>query len=115
MTFATYRSPRAYLVYATAPEGTSLKSANAAFNAYCAAPGRGVPLYHDHVRERPGGGVALFYLDAAEQLEALQRFPELPGWSLAVHALIHSEGREGFARQVAFTAEHYAGASDDGR
>ena len=105
---ATYRSPRAYLVYATAPAGSTLKEANAAFNAYCAAPGRGVPLYHDHVRELPGGGVALFYLDGPEQLEGLRRCPELPGWELAVHALIHSEGREGFARQVAFTARHYA-------
>ena len=58
MTDADYRSPRCVLAFATAPEGTTLKQANAAFNTFCAQPGRGLCLFHDHVRELPGGGVA---------------------------------------------------------
>lgn len=102
-----FRSPRCYLVYATAPTPTTLARANAAFNAYCAAPGRGLALFHDHVRELPGGGVGVFYVDDGAQLAALAAAPELPGWAVRVHALIHARSPSGFDEQIAYTVHHY--------
>lgn len=106
---SSFRSPRCYLVYATAPEGTTLKAANAAFNAYCRDRSRGLVLFHDHFRELPGGGVAVFFLDAASQLAALASAPDLPGWTLRVHALIHSGTPSAFDEQIALTVESFAG------
>ena len=108
---ADHRSPRCTLVYAVASEGTTLKQANAAFNAYCARSGRGLCLFHDHVRELPGGGVAVFYVEAPEQLAELQAAGDLPGWTLRVHNLIHARSPSGFDEQIAYTVHHY-GRSD---
>lgn len=104
---AEHRSPRCALVYAVAPTGSTLKDANAAFNAYCAARDRGLCLFHDHVRELPGGGVAVFFVDDADQLAALQHAEELPGWTVRVHNLIHARSPSGFDEQIAYTVHHY--------
>jgi len=104
-----FRSPRCYLVYALAPAGSSLQEANALFNAYCQVQERGLVLFHDHVRELPGGGVAVFYLDRPQQLEALEEAADLPGWELKVHALIHSGSPSAFDEQIALTVHQFAG------
>jgi len=107
---SSFRSPRCYLVYACAPQGTKLKAANAAFNAYCQDRRRGLVLFHDHFRELPGGGVGVFFVDAPEQLRSLEVSLDLPGWSVRVHALIHSGTPSAFDEQIALTVDRFAGA-----
>ena len=106
---SSFRSPRCYLVYARAPEGSKLPEANAAFNAYCQDRRRGLALFHDHFRELPGGGVGVFFLDAAEQLQALEASADLPAWTLSVHALIHAGSPSAFDEQIALTVNRFAG------
>jgi hypothetical protein len=99
--------PRCYLVYAVAPEGTSAREANDLLNAYIEAPGRGVPIFHDHFTGEPHGGVAVLEVRSEDEEAQLADPAPLSGWEVAVHALTFSLTGVGFEAQTQLTIEEY--------
>jgi len=99
--------PRCYLVYAVAPTGTSARDANDLLNAYIEAPGRGVPVFHDHFTGEPHGGVAVFEVRSEEEEARLADYAPLSGWEVAVHSLTFSLTGVGFVAQTELTIEEY--------
>ncbi len=99
--------PRCYLVYAVAPEGTSAREANDLLNSYIEAPGRGLPVFHDHFTGEPHGGVAVFELRTDDEAARLTDLGPLAGWEVAVHALTFALTGVGFVAQTELTIEGY--------
>jgi hypothetical protein len=99
--------PRSYLAYAVAPEGTSARDANDLLNAYIEAPGRGLPVFHDHFIGEPHGGVAVFEVRTEEEEARLADPGPLAGWEVAMHALTFSLTGVGFVAQTELTIEGY--------
>ena len=81
-----------WLAFGHAPEGTTMRAANDAMNAYVADDARGLALFHDHFADRPGG-VALFAVETAAELAALREPGPLAGWDLHLHPLDFREQR----------------------
>ena len=103
--------PRCYLVYAVAPEGTSARDANDLLNAYIEAPGRGLPVFHDHFTGEPHGGVAVLEVRSEDEEARLADHAPLSGWDVAVHALTFSLTGVGFVAQTELTTEEYGGTT----
>ena len=103
--------PRCYLVYAVAPEGTSARDANDLLNDYIEAPGRGLPVFHDHFTGEPHGGVAVFEVRSDDEEARLVDHAPLSGWDVAVHALTFSLTGVGFVAQTELTTEEYGGTT----
>ena len=99
--------PRCYLVYAVAPQGTSARRANDLLNAYVEAPGRGVPVFHDHFTGRPHGGVAVFEVRSQDEEARLEDVAQLSGWTVELHPLTFSLTGVGFVAQTELTIEGY--------
>jgi hypothetical protein len=98
------------LVYALAPEGTTARQANDLLNAYIGDSERGTIVFHDHFVGRHGG-FAVFHARNEDELAALDDPGRLEGWELQVHPLTFSLTAVGFAAQVDFTLENYAGTT----
>lgn len=103
------RKPRCFLVYAIAPEGLSPAEANRVFNEYVADKARGLSLYHDHFIGEPGG-VAIFYVEDANQRAALEDPGPLAGWRVEVRPLIFARSPGAFDEQITFTLKAYRSA-----
>jgi hypothetical protein len=103
--------PRCYLVYAVAPDGTSARDANDLLNDYIEAPGRGLPVFHDHFTGSPHGGVAVLEVRSEDEEARLADHSALPGWDVAVHALTFSLTGVGFVAQTELTTEEYGGTT----
>jgi hypothetical protein len=103
--------PRCYLVYAVAPQGTSAREANDLLNAYIEAPGRGLPVFHDHFTGTPHGGIAVFEARSEDEEARLTDPAPLAGWDVAVHALTFSLTGVGFVAQTELTTEEYGGTT----
>ncbi|MHC4955551.1 MAG: hypothetical protein ACYTGZ_17000 [Planctomycetota bacterium] len=97
---------RCWVVWADAPEGTSMRSANDSFNAFVADEARGLLLFHDHFGDRPGG-VAVFAIETDSELAAVKDPGPLAGWSVRPHPLIFSEGALGFLFQIDYSMIGY--------
>ena len=93
---------RCWVVWADAPDGTSMRAANDAVNAFVAEPTRGMLLFHDHFGDRPGG-MAVFAIETEEELASLREDGPLDGWTVRRHPLIFAEGELGFLNQIDFT------------
>lgn len=100
------RDQHCYIVFGYAPEGVSIRDANHALNAFIADPRRGSVLFHDHFVGR-AGGVALFWVETAEELAALQDPGPLAGWELRLHPLIFASSPVSFLYQMDFTMTVY--------
>jgi hypothetical protein len=103
--------PRCYLVYALAPEGTPAGEANDLLNAYLEAPGRGLPIFHDHFTREPHGGIAVFEVRTDDEETGLTDVAPLDGWAVAVHPLAFSLTGVGFVAQTELTIEAYGNAT----
>lgn len=106
------RNPRCFLVYALAPEGLSAPEANTIFNRFIGRPGLPLVIYHDHFIGE-SGGVAIFYVETAQEREALINQTDLHGWEVEYRPLIYSRSPGGFDEQVAFTLRAYRGIDWD--
>jgi len=100
---------RCYLVYAVAPNGVSARKANDLLNEYVADGRRGIVIFHDHFTGKPHGGVAVFDVREREAFEVLAEPGPLEGWTIGVHPLTFALAATGFAAQMEFTVESYAG------
>lgn len=100
---------RCFLIYATSPDSVNAKEAHRLFNAYIADPSRGISLYHDHFVGKPGGGLAIFYVENKEQKIALSEPGILQGWSIISHPLTFSRTPGSFDEVIAFTLAAYRG------
>lgn len=97
---------RCWVVWADAPEGTSMRDANDAVNAFVANRDRGMLLFHDHFGDRPGG-FAVFSIETEAERDAIHDAPEFEGWSVRRHPLIFAEGELGFLFQIDYTMIGY--------
>jgi hypothetical protein len=103
-------SERCHLVFALAPENMPVRDATRLLNEYVAEGRRGLPVFHDHFVDRPGG-VAVFHVRDEDELAALEEPGPLAGWSLDVQPLRFSLTGLGFEAQLEFTLDRYAGTS----
>ena len=102
------RKPRCFLVYALAPEGLSPAQANAQFNDFVADHTLPLVLFHDHFIGEPGG-VAIFFVETAQERENLTQCEKLNGWHVEIRPLIFSYSPAAFDEQTAFTLRAYRG------
>jgi hypothetical protein len=93
------KDKRCYVLVAYAPEGTSIRNANEAFNDFIADTNRGLVVFHDHFIGI-AGGIALFWVENPETLAALQEPDTLKGWNLRLHPLIFTDSPLGFLYQI---------------
>lgn len=108
MTAFHIRKPRCFLVYALAPEDLTPAQANQQFNAFVADRNLPLVLFHDHFIGQPGG-VAVFFVETAEEREALAQSAGLAGWQVEIRPLIFSYSPAAFDEQTAFTLRAYRG------
>ena len=101
-----FRKPRCVLVHALAPEGTKPGDANRLINAFVADPVLPMVLFHDHFLGELGG-VALFFVESAEQYHLLTSHNHLPGWQVEYRPLIFSYNPAAFDEQIAYTMRAY--------
>lgn len=100
------KDKRCYVLIGYAPKGTSFRKANLALNEFISDPRRGLVIFHDHFMGTPGG-LALFGVEDAEQLRALQERGPLKGWRIKLHPLIFAEKPIEFLYQSDFTMTVY--------
>ncbi len=103
---------RCYLVYALAPDDVGAREANERLNRYIGDATRGVPVVHDHFVGRHGG-FAVFHVRNDEERARLEDPGPLAGWEIEIHPLTFALSPVGFAAQVDFTLESYAGTALD--
>lgn len=63
-------------------------------------------LFHDHFIERRGG-VAIFFVQSAEEREALINSRYLEGWEVQMDPLIFSYNPAAFDEQISYTLKSY--------
>jgi len=102
----TKRDRRCWLVNAYAPQGTTMRDANDAWNEYVADTARGPLLFHDHFADTPGG-TALFAPDTEAELAAVKDLRPVADWDVRIHPLIFAEGALGFLFQCDYTMIGY--------
>ncbi len=100
--------PRCFLVYALAPEGMSPAEANRQLNAFVADEKLPLVLFHDHFIGQPGG-IAVFFVETAEERKALTGCRSLEGWHIEIRPLIFSYNPAAFDEQIAYTLRQYRG------
>jgi hypothetical protein len=105
------RTPRCYLVYAIAPEGTTATEATDLLNEYVEDERRGLAVFHDHFTGGPHGGFVVVDARDADQLALLDDPGPLAGWEIAVHPLTFALAATGFLAQAHFTLEQYRGTT----
>lgn len=101
----TYKR-RCFMVTAYAPKGMKLREANHLFNRYIADRERGHCVFHDHFLDQ-SGGVAFFEVNSKEQEDRMRKASDLPGWTVQIHPLIHSQSAAGFVAQLDYTSGNY--------
>ena len=97
-----------WVLFAHAPEGTTMRAANDAVNALVGDEARGLLLFHDHFADRPGG-VAVFDIETEDQLAALREPGPLEGWRVDLHPLIFARSAVRFLFQIDYTMSAYRG------
>ena len=100
--------PRCFLVIAHAPEGMSPAEANRQFNEFVEDRRLPLVLFHDHFIGRPGG-VAIFYVERADERQALAGNTALEAWQVEIRPLIFSYSPAAFDEQIAFTLDKFRG------
>jgi hypothetical protein len=100
------RKPRCFLLYALAPSNLPAAEANRILNAFIGNPALPVAIFHDHFIGQPGG-VVIFYVETAEERDALLTQTYLDGWHVEIQPLIFSHSPSAFDEQIAFTLKAY--------
>jgi hypothetical protein len=100
------RKPRCFLLYALAPSGLPAAEANRILNAFIGDPTLPMAIFHDHFIGQPGG-VVIFYVETAEERDALLAQTHLDGWRVEIQPLIFSHSPSAFDEQTAFTLRAY--------
>ena len=104
------RKPRCFLLYALAPAGLPAAQANQTLNAFIGDPALPLAIFHDHFIGQPGG-VVIFYVETAEERDALISQKYLDDWHVEIQPLIFSHSPSAFDEQIAFTLRAYRGVS----
>jgi len=102
------QKPRCFLLYALAPEGVRAAEANRILNAFIADVALPLAIFHDHFIGQPGG-LIIFYVETAEERDALLTQKNLDGWQVDIQPLIFSHSPSAFDEQIAFTLKAYRG------
>ena len=102
------RKPRCFLLYALAPSHLSAADANRILNNFIGDPCLPLAIFHDHFIGQPGG-VVIFYVETADQRDALLAQEYLAGWQVEIQPLIFSHSPSAFDAQIAFTLKAYRG------
>ncbi len=100
------RKPRCFLLYALAPSELPAAEANRILNAFIGDPGLPMAIFHDHFIGQPGG-IVIFYVETAEERDALLAQTHLDGWRVEIQPLIFSHSPSAFDEQTAFTLRAY--------
>ena len=104
------QKPRCFLVYALAPANLTAADAKRIVNEFIGDRKLPLAIYHDHFIGRPGG-VAIFFVDTAEERDALFNQTLLAGWRVEMQPLIFSYSPSAFDEQIAFTLKAYNGVN----
>jgi hypothetical protein len=104
------RKPRCFLLYALAPADLPAAEANRILNTFIGDPGLPLAIFHDHFIGQPGGMV-IFYVETAEERDALLAQTYLQGWRVEIQPLIFSHSPAAFDEQIAFTLRAYRGVN----
>lgn len=104
------RKPRCFLLYALAPAGLPAADANRILNTFIGDPALPLAIFHDHFIGQPGG-IVIFYVETAEERDALLAQTYLQGWHVEIQPLIFSHSPAAFDEQIAFTLRTYRGVS----
>ncbi len=91
------QKPRCFLLYALAPPGMPASEANRILNMFIGDASFPLAIFHDHFIGQPGG-VVIFYVETAQQRDALLAQKYLDGWHV-----------DAFDEQTAFTLRAYRG------
>ena len=102
------RKPRCFLLYALAPKDLPAVEANRILNAFIGDPGFPLAVFHDHFIGQ-AGGLVIFYVETAEERDALLNQTYLDGWRVEIQPLIFSYSPSAFDEQTAFTLRAYRG------
>lgn len=102
------RKPRCFFMLALAPDELGASEANRRFNDFIGDRSLPLVLFHDHFIGQPGG-IALFYVQSAQERDVLYEGEGLAGWDVQVHPLIFSRSPAAFDEQIAFTLRAYRG------
>jgi hypothetical protein len=103
------RKPRCFLLYALAPSHLSAADANHILNNFIGDSSLPLAIFHDHFIGQPGG-VVIFYVETADERDALLTQEYLAGWQVKIQPLIFSHSPSAFDAQIAFTLKAYRGA-----
>jgi hypothetical protein len=104
------RKPRCFLLYALAPGDMPAAEANHILNECIGDPALPVAIFHDHFIGQPGG-IVIFYVETAEERDALLAQTYLDGWQVDIQPLIFSRSPSAFDEQIAFTLRAYRGVN----
>jgi hypothetical protein len=104
------RKPRCFLLYALAPSGLPAADANHILNTFIGDPNLPPAIFHDHFIGQ-AGGVVIFYVETAEERDALLAQNYLEGWQVEIQPLIFSHSPSAFDEQIAFTLRAYRGVN----
>ena len=96
------RKPRCFLLYALAPSHLSAADANHILNNFIGDPSLPLAIFHDHFIGQPGG-LVIFYVETADERDALLAQKYLAGWQVEIQPLIFSHSPSAFDAQIAFT------------
>lgn len=102
------QKPRCFLLYALAPSDLPAAEANRILNTFIGDPRFPLAIFHDHFIGQPGG-VVVFYVETADERDALLSQDYLDGWHVEIQPLIFSHSPSAFDAQVAFTLRAYRG------
>ena len=102
------RKPRCFLLYALAPSKLPAAEANRILNAFIGDPALPLAIFHDHFIGQ-AGGVVIFYVETAEERDALLGQKYLDGWHVDIQPLIFSDSPSALDAQIAFTLRAYRG------
>src|SRR6266487_4349994 len=102
------QKPRCFLLYALAPPGMPASEANRILNMFIGDASFPLAIFHDHFIGQPGG-VVIFYVETAQQRDALLAQKYLDGWHVEIQPLIFSHSPSAFDAQIAFTLKAYRG------
>lgn len=100
--------PRCFLLYALAPSDLPAAEANRILNAFIGDPFLPLAVFHDHFIGQPGG-IVIFYVETAQERDALLAQKYLNGWQVEIQPLIFSRSPSAFDAQIAFTLRAYRG------
>ncbi|MEL6406531.1 MAG: hypothetical protein AAFR81_19335 [Chloroflexota bacterium] len=100
------KKPRCYLLVAHAPENVTPSRANDIFNAFVAERRLPLVIFHDHFIGQLGG-VALFFIENAEERAMLEQHSLLATWSCQLYPLIYAYNPAAVDEQITYTLKHY--------